>query len=88
MSEAERTRNCTSCAFAIRHQFEPPQIGSELKCQNMPPQLVLIPNAGALSLVSMFPTVTEKMICHQHRMREEIANAPSQNSRENWSPNS
>jgi len=69
-------RNCTSCTFAMRIPPQAPSIIGEYKCQLMPPQLVLLPTHSGPSLVSMFPTVTDKTICAQHRFASETENAP------------
>lgn len=72
------SRNCTSCAFAIKHAPTAPAIMGELKCQFMPPQLVLIPtSAHGAQLISMFPTVGETHLCAQHRFPEETQNESS-----------
>jgi hypothetical protein len=55
----------------------------ELKCQFMPPQLVLIPSsAHGAQLVTMFPTVTDKQLCAQHRFAHETANGSGEDTPE------
>lgn len=70
------SRDCSTCAFAVKTILAPPNIGSELKCQFMPPQLVLLPTNQGPQLITMFPTVTDKQLCAQHAFAHETANAP------------
>lgn len=70
------TRNCTNCTFAVKHAPVAPSIIGELKCQLMPPQLVLVPSAQGAALVTMFPTITKDLLCAQHRFANETADEP------------
>jgi hypothetical protein len=71
-------RNCTNCAFSKEIQLPPPQIGKTRICLWGPPGVVLIPDGrGGATLTTMFPNVNETVLCNQHRLTAEIANAIS-----------
>lgn len=71
-----QTRNCTNCAFAMKENLPPPNIGSQFSCKFMPPQMVVMPSPQGAQLVTMFPVVNERMLCNQHTLVSQIENGP------------
>lgn len=70
-------RHCANCAFSKEIQAPPPNIGKHRVCLWGPPTVVVMPDGrGGLSLTTMFPNVNETVLCNQHRLLTEIANAP------------
>lgn len=75
-ADGNTLRNCENCAFAKKEQLPPPHIGSMHRCLFFPPQVVVMPQHGQLTLTTMFPPVNASMLCQQHALKEEIENAP------------
>jgi len=71
------SRNCTNCAFSIEVREPPPSIQKQRVCRWGPPALVPIYSPQGVTLQVMHPPVNETLLCGQHRLLGEIANANS-----------
>lgn len=69
------SRNCTNCAFSSEVREPPPSIRKIRVCMWGPPSVVPIYSPGGVTLQVMQPPVNETMLCNQHRLTGEIANA-------------
>lgn len=73
----EVRRNCTNCAFSKEAHEPPPSIQKIRVCCFNPPQMVAMPTPRGVNLQIMFPPVNETILCNQHRLLTEVANANS-----------
>lgn len=69
-------RSCENCAFSREFMLAPPAIGRGRECRFNPPGVLLVPVApGQANLTAFFPPVNASMLCNQHKLLSEIANA-------------
>lgn len=68
-------RNCTNCAFSVEVREPPPSIRKQRVCRWGPPAVVPIYSPQGVTLQVMHPPVNESILCNQHRLLIEIANA-------------
>ncbi len=68
-------RNCSNCAFSVEAREPPPSIRKMRVCMWGPPQIVPSFTPQGVTLNVMHPPVNESMLCNQHRLKSEVANA-------------
>ena len=68
-------RNCSNCAFAIEARMDPSALVKQTCCAWGPPQMLQSFTPQGVTLTVMHPPVNASMVCHQHRLKTEIANA-------------
>jgi hypothetical protein len=68
-------RNCANCAFSIEVREPPPSIQKQRVCRWGPPAVVPIYSPQGITLQVLHPPVNETVLCNQHRLAVEIANA-------------